>query len=492
MRARTRNLSLFVAAGLVFAACSEANSPVEPKALSVSSPTVLSPAKNPRSDGYIVILKSGTSMSQARTGARLSAVAPRGLSTAAREAIVTNVLPSINGIVVRGVASASDITGNDVDQVVPNYEADIIDPVPTGFPLLLEVDASAAPTGTDQSSATFFAANYQWNYKKISANRIWVPTRGGAGARVCITDSGIDPGHAAFVGKTIISTSFFANSSAQTDTNGHGSHVAGTISTNGVGGASVAPAVTLMTAKIFNGAGGGGSAAAIIAAVQWCADNQADVINMSLGFTGGIPVAGNQGFIAAFEAGLDYATSRGVLIVAAAGNEGATLPVVNRIFLPAEAPGVTSVAATAPTTNLSPFGSATWITPGAAFDGIASYSNRGPVPSVDISAPGGDAFVGWPAQSLIISVCSRQFRSGTAFPCAGNGFFLFEAGTSMASPHVAGVAALIRSRWPSSVRSTTLRNKIESCLYKSVDNVGSPAIFGRGRVNAYKASTQPC
>jgi len=120
-----------------------------------------------------------------------------------------------------------------------------------------------------------------------------VPSRGGAGAKVCITDSGIDPGHSAFVGKTIISTSFFANSAAQTDTNGHGSHVAGTISTNGVA-ARPWPGVTLMTAKIFNGTGGGGSAANIIAAVQWCADNGADVINMSLGFTNGIPIAGNE------------------------------------------------------------------------------------------------------------------------------------------------------------------------------------------------------
>jgi subtilisin family serine protease len=62
----------------------------------------------------------------------------------------------------------------------------------------------------------------------------------------------------------------------------------------------------------------------------------------------------------------------------------------------------------------------------------------------------------------------------------------------MASPHVAGVAALIRARWPSTPRSATLRNKIESCLYRSVDNIGSNAIFGRGRVNAYKAVTQPC
>ena len=66
----------------------------------------------------------------------------------------------------------------------------------------------------------------------------------------------------------------------------------------------------------------------------------------------------------------------------------------------------------------------TWQSPGAAFDGIASYSNRGPVPSVDISAPGGDRLTAaWPSQSLIVSPCSRQFLSGTTFPCAAGNFF---------------------------------------------------------------------
>jgi subtilisin family serine protease len=489
MRARTRSIFSLFAGGLVFAACSEPNTPVEPKA----RPAPAAVGREPRADGYIVILKPGASFTRARVGSRLGNVMSLDPASTAQDAIVSDLVPTINGFVVRGAASAADISGPDVADVVPNYEADIIDPVPFDA-ALTEFSGPADPLGTDQSGAGFFANNTQWGYKKISANRAWVPSRGGAGAKVCITDSGIDPGHQTFVGKAIQSASFIANSSAQTDTNGHGSHVAGTISTNGVGAASVAPNVSLMTAKIFNGAGGGATAAVTINAVAWCVDNGADVINMSIGFTGGIPTTpGNLPFIAAYEAGLDYATNNGVLIVASAGNDGVTMPFAGRIFLPAEAPGVTSVAATSPTTNLAPFGiNAIWSAPGAAFDGIASYSNRGGVPSVDISAPGGDLFSGWPIQSLIISACSRQFRSGATFPCAAGNVYLFNAGTSMASPHVAGVAGLIRGRWPSSVRSTALRSKIESCLYRAVDNIGSTAIFGRGRVNAYKAATQPC
>ena len=130
-----------------------------------------------------------------------------------------------------------------------------------------------------------------------------------------------------------------------------------------------------------------------------------------------------------------------------------------------------------------------WQAPGAAFDGIASYSNRGVFPSVAVSAPGGNRPVAaWPIQSLILSVCSRFYNPA----CINGNVFLYNAGTSMAAPHVSGVAAVIRARYPSSARSLALRNRIESCLYKSVNNIGSTSTFGKGRVNAYKAATMPC
>jgi subtilisin family serine protease len=490
MRARTRNTLSLLAGAVTVAACSDPHTPTLPATPAAHA------AATPRSDGYIVILKNAANFNRLRPGARLGNVVPLDPSSMAQDAIVTDVVPSINGFVVRGAATANDISGDDVADVIPNYVAEISDPAPDASSVA-SPDFVLDPTGSDQSGAFFFANNTQWGYKKVSANRVWVPSRGGAGAKVCIVDSGIDAGEAEFVGKPIQGISFIANSSPFTDTSGHGSHVSGTVSTNGFGGASVAPDVSLMMAKVFNGAGGGGTAAVLLNAVAWCADNGADVINMSLGFTGGIPTAANPTFIAAFEAGLDYATSRGVLIVASAGNEGLTLPAPDLTFLPSEAPGVVSVAATGPNANLAPFGNnAIWAVPGPAFDGIASYSNRGPVPSVDISAPGGDVFSGWPTQSRIYSVCSRQFNFGTptvpSFPCAGDNFWVGLVGTSMASPHVAGIAALIRARWPASVRSPALRNKIESCLFRSVDNIGSTSIFGRGRVNAYKAVTQPC
>jgi len=476
-----------VSAGLALVACAEPTA-VPPAA---SAPAARISSANPVSDGFIVVLAGSSKFAAARIGSRLSAIVPSTGGSAVGGATITGRLSSMNAVVVTGIANASDIPiGDGVLSVVPNYVQDIIDPAPAFTLGLLETaDAEQQPTGTDQSSAGFFANNTQWGYKKISANRAWVPSHGGLGAKVCLVDSGIDAGHQTFIGKSIVSTSMLANSSP-VDSNGHGSHTAGTVSTNGIGAASVAPDASLMTAKVFNAAGGGASTAVVLGAVQWCADNGADIINMSLGFTGGVPRAPNQAFIAFYEAGLDYATSRGVLIIASAGNDATTLPHPTNIWLPAEAPGVVSVAATSPTTALPAFGAnLTWQAPGSAFDGLASYSNRGTFPSVAISAPGGDRLTAaWPVQSLILSACSRFFNPA----CAGGNVYLYNAGTSMAAPHVSGVAALIRSRFASTPRSLTLRNKIESCLYKAVDNIGPNTTFGKGRVNAYKATTMPC
>ena len=486
-----------LSAGMAFVACSEPTT----TGPSVDAVAPVSPtsSQGPAQDGFIVITDGSSRFSSARIGSRLSAIIPIQEGSAASGAVIADKVPSINGLVIKGVANAAALGLPGLAGVIPNYVHDLIDPPPSAANALIEAPAfTGEPKGTDQSSAASFANNTQWGYKKISVNRAWVPSRGGQGVKVCIVDSGIDPGHSAFIpnvayplGKVAMMTSFVDPAGVGLDSNFHGSHVAGTISTNGNGLASVASNAMLMTAKVFNAAGGGASSAVVLNAVKWCADNGADVINMSLGFTNGVPISGNQAFIAQYEAGLDYATQRGVLIVAAAGNDGVTLPVSGRIFLPAEAPGVVSVAATGPAANPGAFGNnPTWQAPGAAFDAIASYSNRGAPPSVALSAPGGAG--GTPSQTLTFSVCSRFYATGSGSPCSSGTFGIFAAGTSMASPHVAGVAALIRGRFMATPRSLALRNRVEACLYKTVDVVGATNIYGRGRVNAYKAATTPC
>lgn len=482
-----RSAFLTAAAGALVAGCSD-NLPLQPTAAAPVAPVA---AVNPSFSSYIVVLKNSIQVRGIRTGSSFgSLMASRSGSAAPTlPGTVINTVPSLNAVVVSGADAAVLAGGGDVVAVIPNYEANLIDPQPEVATEVL-ADANPGPMGTDQSGAFYYANNYQWDMKRMQANRAWVPSRGGLGAKVCITDSGIDAGHVAFAGKSIVSTSMLPNSSGSLDSNFHGTHVAGTISTGTSSkSASVAPNASLMTAKIFNGAGGGATTDVVLNAVAWCADNGADVINMSIGFTGGVPISGNEAFIAYYQAGMDYATNQGVLIVAAAGNDGFTLPVAGKIMMPAELNGVLSVAATGPNQNLTPFGAnPTWQAPDARFDGIASYSNRGPVPSVDVSAPGGNRpTTAWPVQSLVISPCSHQYS-----PCASGNFWIFAAGTSMASPHVAGLAAVVRGRWPSIARSPALRSRIEACIFKTVDNIGSTSIYGRGRVNAYRAATTPC
>lgn len=484
MRIRSVRIAVLLAATVV-AACSspDKQSPVAPR-----SPTGPDQVRTPRSDGYIVVLKpaSSASLSRMRPGARLANLI--AVDDKARDGVVGDVIPKLNAFVVRGVTNADDLASADVEAVIPNYEADIIDPVMASAGLVAEASGPLEPSGSNPSGAFFFANNTQWGLKKSAANRVWAPSRGGAGTRACIIDSGIDAGHPEFAGKILMSTTFVANSAAGLDSNAHGTHVAGIVTNRGIGGGSVAPDAMLMTAKVFAGNGGGGSTSAIANAVIWCTDNGADIINMSLGFTGGIPrTAANQPLIDFMQAVVDYATSRGVVVITSAGNDAATMPSSTLIFLPAEANGATAVASTGPSSDLTPFGiNAVWSAPGTEFEGISSFSNRGPAPSVDLSAPGGNRpFATWPVQGLILSVCSRQ-------ACGNPNVYVYFAGTSQAAPHVTGVAAIIRGRFPATPRSTAFRAKIESCLYRSVDNIGSTNIFGRGRVNAYKAATQPC
>jgi subtilisin family serine protease len=489
-----------LSAGVALVACSEPTA-TGPTVDAVAPKAPASASKGPASDGFIVITDGQSRFASARVGARLSDIVSLGGGNASAGAVVTGKVAAINGLVVTGLASAADVVvGNGIVSVIPNYIQDIIDPAPTGVGTLDVPGAAADPSGTDQSSAFFFANLTQWGYRKISVNRAWVPSKGAAGVKVCMVDSGIDPGHSAFapnaqypLGKVSMMTSF-VDAGAGLDSNFHGSHTAGTVSTNGFGWASVAPNASFLIAKVFNAAGGGATTAVVLNAVKWCTDNGADVINMSLGFTGGLDKVADALFIASYEAGLDYATQRGSLIVASAGNDGQVIGPSNpRKFEPAEAPGVVSVAATAPQTNPGAFGNnPTWQAPGAVFDGIASYSNRGSPPAVALSAPGGDRLsASWPTQTLIMSPCSRFYGAPT-FPCASGTFGISAAGTSMAAPHVSGVAALIRGRFMTTPRSLALRNKVEACLYKAIDVVGPTTVFGRGRVNAYKAATVPC
>ena len=247
---------------------------------------------------------------------------------------------------------------------------------------------------------------YQWHLRQVGLPDGWKLGQG-EGVVVAVIDTGVsrvpDLAEATFVP----GYNFVADNDDARDDHGHGTHVAGTIaqSTNnklGVGG--VAFKASIMPLKVLS-ARGSGSMAAIAQAIRFAADNGAQVINMSLG--GPFPVG-------AIASAVKYAHAKGVTVVAAAGNDGR-----GKVGYPARYPGVIAVAAT-------------------QFDGSTTfYSNWGP--EVDIAAPGGNTRVDQNGDGKPDGVLQNTVVPGNTSKTD----YLWFMGTSMASPHAAGVAALV-------------------------------------------------
>jgi len=238
----------------------------------------------------------------------------------------------------------------------------------------------------------------QWNFRNINVEQAWDETQG-EGITVAVIDTGVSQVPDLKLTKLVKGYDFVNDKADATDDNGHGTHVAGTIAqstNNGYGVAGIAYKAGIMPLKVLSSTGGG-TVADIAESIKFAADNGADVINMSLGGGGASTM---------IEEAIKYANSKGVVIIAAAGNEGR-----NASSYPARYPNVISVSAT-----------------DAAGD-KASYSNFGA--GVDISAPGGSE--------------TGKIIQNTLDPSSGESVFVGFQGTSMAAPHVAGVAALIKA-----------------------------------------------
>ncbi len=215
---------------------------------------------------------------------------------------------------------------------------------------------------------------------------------------VAVIDTGITKVRDLQETKFVKGYDFVNDRETATDDNGHGTHVAGTIAqstNNNYGVAGIAYEANLMPLKVLSSYGGG-TVADIAEAIKFAADNGADVINMSLGGGGESQL---------MKQAIEYAHKKGVAIIAAAGNENA-----NGASYPARYPYVIGVSAVGPDGEKAP------------------YSNFGA--GVDISAPGGSE-----AGSILQETIDEN----------GQGVFLGLQGTSMAAPHVAGVAALIKA-----------------------------------------------
>lgn len=385
-------------------------------------------------------------------------------------------LPGARLAVVSGVgtAGATNLRGPGIELVAQDLEVQFIPaPDPSRFQRH-SVDAGAVrPNGTDQSGAFFFP--YQWNMRQVSANAAWGSTPGGSGEIVCLLDTGIDPDHLDLQGKVIpsalvsfISAPLFPGDLDPIDYNFHGTASAGHISSNGIGMASVAPDASLCSAKVLNVLGSG-SFADVISAIIWATESaRADVINMSLGAYVNLKDPGVSTLVAFLQRAVDVATSRGVLVVASAGNDAIDLNADSKNFrhIPSELKNVVSVGATAPVNQ-------------ANFDGLASYSNYGSS-GVDLMAPGGD-FAGSTALDGTLTACS-QYQLTLPFACSFADY-LFVAGTSESAPHVSGAAAVVESQ--AGPRSP---GDLSACLLRTADEIGPKRIFAAGRLDVAAAA----
>ncbi len=282
----------------------------------------------------------------------------------------------------------------------------------------------------------------------ISADQVHSAGVDGSGVRVCVVDSGVDDNHPAL--NPLVAEVDYVNSDDPdaTDDNGHGTHVAGIVASQDAMYKGVAPGASLMAAKVLDSTGSG-MESWVIAGIDWCVANNADVITLSLGmdYSGDCDTE-------AMGLAVNNAVARGVVVTAAAGNGG------RDVILPACASGPIAVAVV-DKSNVLPW-----------------WSSRGL--EVDITAPG-------------VSIYSTYLNNGWASM----------SGTSMATPHVAGTAALLLQTKP-----TATVAEIKEAIYNTADPVSrcyqctrwffgsclrqsevacTPELVGHGLVNAYEA-----
>jgi serine protease len=270
----------------------------------------------------------------------------------------------------------------------------------------------------------------QWNFALVNAAAGW-RVGGGRGVVVAVIDTGVSALPDLPADRILPGRSFVTGRPTAADDNGHGTHVAGTIAqatNNGVGTAGIAPNATILPLKVLSGSGMGLSTW-IAAAIDEAVDQGADVINLSLG-------GGHSSIIVT---AVEKARAAGVVVVAAAGNTGR-----KGLGSPADATSAIAVTAVGPSDTLAP------------------YSSWGK--GVEISAPGGDK-----------RVPGGGIRQGTIGD--GGQQFAELQGTSMATPHVAGAAAVLLGAGAQSA------DEVERYLKAGAAAKDDPLRYGAGRLD---------
>ena len=388
-------------------------------------------------------------------------------------------------------ARASKISGVwsvDPDQVVQWVKPEAVSEAVTAEAIGQPSNAVDHVFGEDE---TFF--NAQWNVRALHAPDAWAAGQIGTGARVAVIDGGINANHIDLVGRIDVarSASFVPGFTFDQDvgtaaTFRHATHVAGIIAANdnGIGTIGIAPGATIVAIKALHN--GSGSFAAVIAAIEYASTPiseggaGANIINMSLGSTFARDANdGSNHLMDALSRATSHARQRGVLVIAAAGNEGVDMDHAPHVVsVPAQSVGVLSIAAT------GPVGFALGAT---NFARSASYTNFGQS-FVSFAAPGGDGVLPGTAVCSIPRIPTGALVNFcfvfdfVLSPGAGTNSYFFANGTSMAAPAAAGVAALIWGKYGPMTPA-----QLEARLASSASDLGKPGNddqYGGGFLNA--------
>jgi subtilisin family serine protease len=305
--------------------------------------------------------------------------------------------------------------------------------------IVLEPQASPPFISPDPLYTNASSPGYQWHLHAVNVANAWLSTVG-SGVTVAVLDTGVNNGGDGFCRPFVAEYNAFADvpgPGVAVDNEGHGSHVAGSVaqcSDNGIGGAGMAPEASIMPVKVLPD----GSASTVARGIDWAVQNGAQVINMSIG-------CGDCTGSSTLNQAIERAAAAGVILVSSAGNQAID------VFYPANHPLVIAVGSTTRAGE------------------VASYSARGS--ALDLVAPGG----------------APGAASGFVYQETSEGW-VGMAGTSMASAHVSGAAALLISRFPGAP-ATRVRNAL-TCGASDMMASGRDDISGAGLLNAWASVEQ--
>ncbi|ODN30808.1 S8 family peptidase [Fervidobacterium thailandense] len=293
-------------------------------------------------------------------------------------------------------------------------------------------------------------SKYLWGLQVTEIKKAWELGFTGDGVIVAVLDTGVDGTHPDLApnvikGYNAVNGSEIAPSTDSSIGGAHGTHVAGTIAAvlDGKGVVGVAPKAKIMPVVIFGSWYVGDDKVA--EAIRWAVQNGAKVLSNSWG---------GMGYSMTLKRAIDYALENGVVVVAAAGNSSA----YQSSLYPANYPGVIQVGAVE--NGEPPF--------------TTSFSNRSPL--VSVGAPGRLVLSTMPMRG------SAGYESGSLYSSENGGYYGFMSGTSMATPHVSGMAALLLQKFPSA-KPWQIRKLIENGA-RDIDLPGLDEHSGYGLLNA--------